>query len=451
MKEKIKCVILAAGKGTRFTNSGFTAPKPLINFLGLPLIERVILNAYKTGIKEFIVVTGYQHQIVENFLSFLAERRKINIKTVFNPYWEKENGLSLLQTEKLFKKNENFLLLMCDHLFEPEILEKLITLSPVKDKILLAADYNLENPYVDPDDVTKVYSVKNKIINIGKKITKFNGYDTGIFLCTPVIFKAIKQSIKEKNDSTLSGAVRILASKNKAFTVDIDNHFWIDIDSPSMYKKAEKYFISKLKKPSDGPVSRYINRPVSLAISKFLVKTSITPNQITVISFLLSIIASLLFLAGKYIFLLIGGIISQISSIIDGCDGEIARLKYMQSDFGAWLDAVLDRYSDAFLIAGLTYYSYIISPSLYVFLTGFFAITGSFLNSYTADKYDAYMVKILKKKKYFRIGRDVRIFLIFLACIFNLPFYFIIFTAILMNFETIRRIFLLSKYDRKRI
>ncbi len=44
--------------------------------------------------------------------------------------------------------------------------------------------------------------------------------------------------------------------------------------------------------------------------------------------------------------------VAQVASIIDGCDGEIARLKRLESDFGAWFDAVLERYADAFLLFG---------------------------------------------------------------------------------------------------
>ena len=52
--------------------------------------------------------------------------------------------------------------------------------------------------------------------------------------------------------------------------------------------------------------------------------------------------------------------VAQVSSIIDGCDSEIARLKRLERDFGAWFDAVLDRYADAFLQFGLLQHSYAI-------------------------------------------------------------------------------------------
>jgi len=56
--------------------------------------------------------------------------------------------------------------------------------------------------------------------------------------------------------------------------------------------------------------------------------------------------------------------LAQISSIIDGCDGEIARLKFQTSEFGGWYDAILDRYADAFLLFSLTYYVYFLGENL---------------------------------------------------------------------------------------
>jgi CDP-L-myo-inositol myo-inositolphosphotransferase len=87
--------------------------------------------------------------------------------------------------------------------------------------------------------------------------------------------------------------------------------------------------------------------------------------------------------------------LAQISSIIDGCDGEIARLKFQTSEFGGWYDAILDRYADAFLLFSLTYYVYFLGENLLYLFIGFLAIIGSFVNSYTADKYDGLMKKIL--------------------------------------------------------
>ena len=73
-------------------------------------------------------------------------------------------------------------------------------------------------------------------------------------------------------------------------------------------------------------------------------------------------------------------------------------------------------------------------------MLGFAAIVGSFLNSYTADKYDGVMAQRLKGASYFRLGRDVRVFLIFLGAILNQPLFTLGVVAVVMNVEVVRRI-----------
>jgi len=139
-------------------------------------------------------------------------------------------------------------------------------------------------------------------------------------------------------------------------------------------------------------------------------------------------------------------VLAQVSSIVDGCDGEIARLKFQASNFGGWYDAVLDRYADAFLLFGLTYYTYILGGNLIYIFIGFLAIIGSFMNSYTADKYDGLMKKkVTPGKYYFRIGRDIRLFVIFLGAVTNQPLLFLFIIALLSNTENIRRIVMFYK------
>ncbi len=193
-------------------------------------------------------------------------------------------------------------------------------------------------------------------------------------------------------------------------------------------------------KPNDGPVSRYLNRPLSVRISHRLVNYGITPNQISLFSFLCSVLAAGLFALGGYAALLEGGLLAQFASVIDGCDGEVARLKFQTSGYGGWLDAVLDRYADSLLLFGLSWHAYADKTDSLILLTGFLAIIGSFMVSYTADKYDRLMRNRIRHGKGFRLGRDVRVFLIFLGALFNQATLTLVVIAAVMNVETIRRV-----------
>ncbi len=413
--------------------------------MGLSIIERVILTATRYGIEDFYVVTGYNGEKVRLFLDELGQRRNIKITHIINDDWQGGNALSVLKAKNVL--NGNFLLLMGDHIFDEDIITRLKNEKIQDGEVILAVDYNTNSKsLVDINDVTKVSVSNDNIIDIGKNIVRYNAYDTGIFLCSPAIFTAIETSITRHNDDSLSGGIKILAEEGKAKAFDIEDGFWVDIDDERAFQKAEKCLIDKLKKPSDGPVSRYLNRPLSTKISRYLVKTSVTPNQISVFSFILSLIAAAFFFLQGYTPLVIGAVLAQISSIIDGCDGEVARLKYCESDFGGWFDAVLDRYSDAFLLFGITYHTFAHSGNFFYSAIGFLAIIGSFMNSYTADKYDGFMKRRLGHgKHYFRMGRDVRVFIIFIGALINQPLLILVVIALLTNIENIRRVRVLYK------
>jgi len=430
----MKCLIIAAGQGTRLKSKGDI--KPLVPLLGVPLIERVIRSAIEGGADEFYVITGYEGEQVSHFLQQLAKRLNVAITLVKNDKWQKENGISVLKARDVM--TEPFLLLMADHLFDPAIIRSLQEQPLNEGEVLLAVDTDKNNPLVDMEDVTKVHITNGHIINIGKTIDDFNGFDTGLFLCTPAIFEALERACKIHNDTTLSSAIRVLAENKHAKSVQTQG-FWIDVDDENAYLKAEKALLDSLQgKSNDGPVSRWLNRPISIRLSKVLVSFNITPNQISFSSFVISMIAAGLFTLGNYWFLVLGGIIAQFASIIDGCDGEVARLKYLSSGYGGWFDAVLDRYADAFLLFGLTWYVYSQNLSPWALVIGFIAIIGSFMLSYTADKYDKLMKNRIQKGV--RMGRDVRVFLIFLGAILNQAYPVLIVIAVLMNLETIRRI-----------
>ncbi len=433
----MKCLIIAAGKGRRLRQRGDS--KPLIPILGRPLIERVIRSAIEAGADDFYVVTGYHEKRIRVFLAGLTHRLGCRITPIFNRDWEKGNGLSVLRARECLQ--EPFLLLMADHLFDPSIARELMALPLSDGEIALGVDRDTRNSFIDMEDVTRVKTNGSKILNIGKGLTDFNGFDTGIFKCTPAIFSALEHGAKQDGDTTLSAAVQILAAAGKAKAVEIEGRFWIDVDDPATFSWAENAILTNLKaKPNDGPVSRYINRPLSVRISRRLVNHRITPNQISLFSFLCSLLAAGLFALDGYLALLLGGFVAQFASIVDGCDGEVARLTYQTSPYGGWFDAVLDRYADAFLLFGFMWHVYANKTDGLILLIGFLAISGSFMLSYTADKHDSLMRDRINRGWGWRMGRDIRVFLIFLGAVFNQAYLTLVVIAAVMNIATIRRL-----------
>ncbi len=439
----MQCLILAAGRGSRLQSKADC--KPLLPLLGVPLIERSIRAARAAGADSFLVVTGHRAERLEAFLEGLSARLSVPIRCVRNPDWDRlDNGASVLAAREHLEGD--FLLLMADHLLGEGLLRRLLSCPPPPGGLTLAVDSRLDNPLVDPADVTRIWQEEGRIRRIGKGLEPCNGYDTGAFHATPALFESLEACLEE-GENSLSAAVQRLAEEGRARACDVSGQFWIDVDDPHALAQAEQALLEELRgKPTDGPVARHLNRPLSTRLTRLLVRTPVTPNQISLFSFACSLLAALLIALPHYATLALGGALAQFASIVDGCDGEVARLKYLSSDYGGWLDAVLDRYADALLLFACAWHAFQEGAGTGALVWGFGAMLGAFMLSYTADKYDARMRRRIESglPPGLRIGRDVRVFLLMLFTLAGQPLAYLVLTALVMNGETLRRIVVLK-------
>ncbi len=138
-------------------------------------------------------------------------------------------------------------------------------------------------------------------------------------------------------------------------------------------------------KPSDRFVLKWIKCNLSAAITPRLTQIAwLRPWMVTVCSMGTGVLAGMLFACGWG---LAAGLIAALSQILDGVDGQFARLTGRQSQQGAFLDSVLDRYSDGTLVIGLTLYCAGLPLPLFVVgALGTFALIGSGLISYSSAR-----------------------------------------------------------------
>lgn len=231
----MKCLIAAAGQGTRLRDKGES--KPLIHLCGVPLIEHVIDRARRAGIEDFYVVSGYRGRELRESLNQFAARENLRLTHVVNDEWQRANGVSVLKARGVI--DGPFVLTMCDHIVDPGLLADLIAAPVEPDTVTLAVDYDLDSPLNDPDDVTRVHCDGRRLLHIGKVIREFNAFDTGVFLCTPVMFEALEAS-QAGGDDSISGAMNVLAGWGKARVHDIGRRIWVDVDDPAAFDKAEQ-------------------------------------------------------------------------------------------------------------------------------------------------------------------------------------------------------------------
>jgi phosphatidylglycerophosphate synthase len=117
---------------------------------------------------------------------------------------------------------------------------------------------------------------------------------------------------------------------------------WRFLAQPSEIVASEKHFLRHIGKSQDGMVAKFLNRPISHVITRLLLKLPITPNAWTILTFALAPVAFVFLVRGDYTGFLVGTALFQLINILDGCDGEIARAKYLDSERGQRLDAFCD-------------------------------------------------------------------------------------------------------------
>jgi len=187
----------------------------------------------------------------------------------------------------------------------------------------------------------------------------------------------------------------------------------------------------------DGYVSRYVNRKASEPMAQLLAKTRITPNQMTWTAFGIALLSFVSFIFGLNI---VGGLLVQLSSIVDGVDGSLARLKGMTSTFGGFLDSVLDRYADILIVLGLTLWSVTHETYPGIWLAGFLAITGTICISYTRARFGSNHRHVFDKGLKSLASRDIRLFLIMLGAVTGQAYFCLIVIAVLTNLVVFYRL-----------
>lgn len=414
---------MAAGLGTRLKAN---VPKPLVKVAGREIIYRNLSILSELGIDEFIVVA--RDKRIEEFLI----KHRFKYKIVWNNYPEKGNGYSLYLAKDFV--DDDFVLIMGDHIYERAFIEK-----AVKGKGLIGDKIA---KYVDKDEATKVLSRDGRVEKIGKELDEYDYIDTGFFVLSPDIFKYAEEIVKEKGDEEVK--LSEIISRAKPPVTEVSGYFWMDVDTPEELKKARRELIRlSVKSYGDGIVSRTINRRISTWISEKIVD-HITPNQMTVITFLVGLFSALLVFVNRPL----AGVLYQISSILDGVDGEIARASMRESRVGGWIDSILDRYVDFLFLLALA----ITLNDLRMWIVAAFAIFGSFMVSYTTERYKAaFFEDIYKEIRPMRAlagKRDERVFLTMVFCLIGWIDELFIILAILTNLRVILTVYLVMKHKK---
>lgn len=176
-------------------------------------------------------------------------------------------------------------------------------------------------------------------------------------------------------------AVLAAAERHGLQAMELTYAWWGRVGSRQEASAANWGLLRRLRWRQGGFIAHYLNRPVSMVISRALIHTPLSPNQSTILTFLIGIVGIWFVLQPGYANAALGMLLMHINSVFDGIDGELAHMRYQRSSFGAYLDSVCDELLNTALCIAAGYHvtiTYHPGTTLYLWL-GAIAGTGSML------------------------------------------------------------------------
>jgi CDP-L-myo-inositol myo-inositolphosphotransferase len=407
-----RAVVLAAGRSTRLAGLTGGGSKALLRVGGVSLVERAVRGLLELGMEQVVVVVGYHAGPVGALVNQIAPGR---VRTVFAERWEQGNGASLAAAELSVAEEPLFLLVTADHVFGEGSVGALVDVGEPAVLVDHAPD-----PEVLAEG-TRIGVRHERAVAFSKELPG-PAVDCGAFLVPPSIFDAQRRAEAE-GDPSLAGAVSRFADELGLRIVPIPpGSWWRDVDTPEDVRAVARRLRRSLRKSSDGPVSRFLNRPLSTRMSMALAPLRVHPDLLSVLAALVGFAAAALLWRGLGV---AGAVLTHAMSVLDGVDGESARLQQRPRPEGALLDGVLDRLTDAALAAGLAVWAVSsggASPTGALVLA-VAATALSVLSMATKDRVDALGLPPAPERRlaYLLGGRDARLLFVVVGALAGRP------------------------------
>jgi phosphatidylglycerophosphate synthase len=174
----------------------------------------------------------------------------------------------------------------------------------------------------------------------------------GIYAFTDDAICNFKSSYMTQTGTLQELLVR-LTEVHSVAQIPVAEDLWQRVDTEEDRQSAERKLDRWLVKPTDGIFAR-LNRGISIPISRQLIRFRVTANMVTIFTLGVGFASGAFFAFGGYWNTFLGALFCLLSSILDGCDGEVARLKLQESAFGCWLETICDYLFYLFVFVGMT-------------------------------------------------------------------------------------------------
>jgi CDP-L-myo-inositol myo-inositolphosphotransferase len=370
---------------------------------GLTPIERTALAFARSGVGRFLLAGDAE--AVAHFEPLLRQGpcRRLSLRSVDSLAAAVGDG--------------PFLLARADCHYDRQLVARFVEETRDAADSVVAVDFRGEARMRGPDlPQASVWSrePRARLQRVGRGLVGADGTLIGLAVATPALARGI-DACADPDRAYLESVANLLAREPvESFSVA---ERWQCVRRDGDVPRARREVLAGAVRVGDGVIARHLNRPISLRITERLVSQPVKPWQVSLGSFALTLGAGLAFAIGHAT---TGGLLAQMASVLDGVDGELARVRYQDSAFGGLYDALLDRIGEAVVIGGMTLYAWLAGAGAVAVALGFAALAGNSLSMLVKEKYGTqfrrpFAAEREGRLRWLLLGRDGRLFLTLVA------------------------------------
>lgn len=318
---------------------------PMTQVVGIGLFARTVLTLQRAGIRQLIVLAGPEE---DQLKQGLAKGPRVTVPVRWMPI--REFPIEDPRTwEALAAEAHGFCLLSgVGGVFSRSLIERLRQNVSSGHAIVVAQD--------DAPGLARIPSFDRQQARAGVSTAA----DLVVFP-VGVLSRAAQESLAPGSlpvlrwieQASVDGCLRVMAIGEEA------SIWYQSLTSTEDVRRAERKLYSSLKSEFEGFVDRYFNRKLSHWFTRGFLAAGLSPNAITTISTIIGLAAAGVFGIGSYAAGIAGALLFQFAAVIDCCDGEVARLTFTESPFGAWLDIVMDNVVHMAIFGGIAAGAYL--------------------------------------------------------------------------------------------
>lgn len=346
---------------------GLTDVGPLTLIGGLSLFQRTVLTLQRAGIRQLIVLAGADEELLKHTL---ARGARVTVPVRWMPV--REFPLDDPRTwESLATEARGFCLIAgAQAVFSKKLIEHLRQTVRDGEAVVVAREAGPVEPAAGR---------RNPAVAVEEgRLISFQQHDTFAGRHVAADLVVLPSSILNPPNGAssfaigegpdLSGVVpvrrwlELAAAEGRVRVVSAAHNaglWYRDVWDQASAGVAERTLFRSLKGEAEGFVDRYFNRTFSRLLTKVFLWMKCSPNTITVIATAVGLLSAIGFGWGTYQAGIIAALLFQLAAVIDCCDGEVARLTFTESPFGAWLDIAMDNVVHIAIFAGIAYGAYL--------------------------------------------------------------------------------------------